>query len=95
MTYRVRTAVSTEVGGKSNSSAETEQHAQTIHDHVHDGYGEFVDESRGEEVKQCKQPPDTNKQCVVDDRVCAVGCARNVITSHGCDDYSAEELHMC
>lgn len=61
MTYPVRAAVGTEVGGKRDSSAEAEQHAQSIEDHVNDGDGELVDERCGEEVKQREQPPYTNK----------------------------------
>lgn len=66
-TYPVRAAVSTEVGGERNCSAKAEQHAQAIHDHVHDGNGELVDECCRKEVQQGEQPPYTNKKCVVDD----------------------------
>jgi hypothetical protein len=84
--------VSTKVGRERNSGAEAEKHTQTIHDHINKGNGELVDECCGEEVQQSEQPPDTNEKCVVDDRVCSVGGARNVVASHCCDDNSTEEL---
>lgn len=94
MTYPVRAAVSAEVGGKCDSSTETEEHAQSIHDHVDDGNGELVDECCGKEVQQCEQPPYTDEQCVVDNRVCAVGRTCDIVAGHSCNDHSAEELYV-
>ena len=85
--------MSSEVGWQRDSSAEAEQNAQAVHNHIDDGDGELVDECRGKEVQQRKQPPYTNEQCVVDDRVGAVSGARNVVASHGCDNYSTNELY--
>lgn len=93
-TYPVRAAVSTQVGWERNSGAETEKHAQSIESHIDDGNGKLVDERCGKEVQQCEQPPHTNEQCVVDNRVCAVSGACNVVAGHGCDDDSADELHV-
>lgn len=85
--------MSSEVGRQRNSSAEAEQNAEAVHDHVHDGNGKLVDECCGEEVQQREQPPYTNEQCVVDDGVGAVSGARNVVASHGCNNYSTDELY--
>ena len=93
VTNPVRAAVSSKVGRQRNSSAEAEQNAQAVHDHVDDGDGELVNECCGKEVQQREQPPYTNEQCVVDDRVGAVSGARNVVASHGCNNNSTDELH--
>jgi hypothetical protein len=92
VTYPVRATVSTKVGWERNSSAEAEKYAQTIHDHIDDGNGELVDECCGEEVQQSEQPPYTNEKCVIDDRVCSVSGARDVIAGHCCNDNSTEQL---
>ena len=87
--------MSTEVGGECNSSAEAEKYAEAIKDHIHNGNGELVNERCWEEVQQGEQPPYTDEQGVVDDRVCSVSGARNVVAGHSCDDNSAEELCDC
>lgn len=87
--------MSTKVGGERNSGAEAEQNAQAIQDHIHDRNGELVDERCGEEVQQREQPPYTNEQRVIDDRVCSVSGTRDVIAGHCCDDNSTDELSNC
>lgn len=66
-TNSVRAAVGAKVSRQRNSSAKTEQNAQSIHDHVNDRDSELVNERCREEVQQCEQPPYSNEQGVVDD----------------------------
>ena len=47
ITYRIGAAMSTKVCGQRDGSAETEQDAQSVHDHVDNGDAELVDEGCG------------------------------------------------
>jgi hypothetical protein len=57
MTYSVRTAVRTQVGGKRNRRTKAEKHAQRIHGSVDNRDAKLVQERRGDEVQQSDQPP--------------------------------------
>jgi hypothetical protein len=85
--------VCTEVCGERDGSAEAEEHAQGIQGNVDDGDAELVDEGCGQEVEQGEQPPHADEERVVDDGVCAVCCAVNVVGHEGCNKDGADELH--
>jgi hypothetical protein len=91
-TYGIRAAVCTEVCGEGDSSAEAEQHAQSIEDGVDDGDAELVDEGGGDEVDEGEEPPYADEEGVVDNGVGAVCCAVDVVGHEGCDEESADEL---
>lgn len=92
VSYVVRAAVHAEVSGQRNSSAEAEEHAQSVKGDVDDGDAELVDERGGQEVHQCEQPPDADEERVVDNGVGAVCCAVDVVSHKGCDEDGADEL---
>jgi hypothetical protein len=75
-----------------NSSAEAEDDAERIHSNIHNRDAELVDEGCRQEVHQCEQPPYTNEQRVVDDRVCAPVSARNDVTHECGNENSADQL---
>jgi hypothetical protein len=86
--------VRTEVCSERNGSAEAEQHTQSIHGDVDDGDAELVDERRGQEVHQGEEPPHADEERVVDNRVCAVCCAVDVVGHEGGNEDGADELCM-
>jgi hypothetical protein len=92
MTYIVGAAMRTQVGGQRNSSAEAEQHAQSIHGDVDNRDAELLDEGCWQEVEQREEPPYTHEERVVDDGGHAVVGARDVVAHEGCDEDCAEEL---
>jgi hypothetical protein len=93
-TYPVRAAVSTKVCGKRDGSAEAEQHAQSIHGDVDNGDAELLDEGCGQEVQQGEEPPHADEERVVDNRVCAMCRAIDVVGHEGSNEDGADELCM-
>lgn len=81
-----------EICGERNSSAEAEQHAQAVHGNVNNWNAELVDEGRRQKVEQREQPPHTDEERVVDDGVCAICCAVDVVGHERCDEDGADEL---
>lgn len=93
-THFVVAAVCTEIRCERDGSAETEQHAQSIHGDVDNGDAELVDKGRGQEVQQGEEPPYADEEGVVDDGVGAVCGALDVVGHEGCDEDGADELCM-
>jgi hypothetical protein len=93
-TYIVGAAVRADVCGQRNGSAEAEDDTKRIHGDVHNRDAELVDEGCRQEVQQCEQPPYTDEQRVVDDRVCAPVSARNDVTHERGNENSADQLDI-
>jgi len=94
VTHRIRAAVCAEVSGKGDGGAETEEKAQGIHGDVDDGDAKPVDEGCWQEVEEGEEPPDADKEGVVDNRGYAVVGARNVVAHEGGNQDGAEQLDV-
>jgi hypothetical protein len=91
-TYGVRAAVRAEVRSQRDSTAEAEEHAQSIQGDVNNGDAELLDEGSGQEVEQGEEPPYADEEGVVDDGVGAVCCAVDVVGHEGCNKDGANQL---
>jgi len=85
----------TKVRSQRDGSAEAKEHAQRVQRNIDDGDAELVDERCGQEIQQCEEPPYANEEGVVDDGVCAVCCAVDVVCHERCYEDGADQLCWC
>ena len=95
ITYKVRTAMRTEIGSKGNAAHEEEEGVERIcDDHEHGRHGEVLLYCGHDQVEQGEQPKHRHKHDVVHNRRVAAKGLCDHVASECHDEQRAEELEM-